>query len=88
MVRVREALVADAADLARIDIETWRTSNAGILPVDAGLNRFVWDLDYEGASKVPHAPLWGGSTSGRAAADSSHRGISLPRGGGEVLPVA
>jgi len=41
--------------------------NAGKLPVDAGLNRFVWDLDYEGASKVPHAPLWGGSTSGPRA---------------------
>jgi ribosomal protein S18 acetylase RimI-like enzyme len=32
MVRVREALIADAADIARIDIETWRTSYAGILP--------------------------------------------------------
>jgi photosystem II stability/assembly factor-like uncharacterized protein len=41
--------------------------NAGKLPVEAGLNRFVWDLDYEGASKVPHAPLWGGSTSGPRA---------------------
>jgi len=40
---------------------------AGTLPADAGLNRFVWDLDYEGASKVPHAPLWGGSTSGPRA---------------------
>ncbi len=40
---------------------------AGALPADAGLNRFVWDLDYEGASKVPHAPLWGGSTSGPRA---------------------
>ncbi|HLZ93402.1 MAG TPA: hypothetical protein VKQ28_16980 [Candidatus Acidoferrum sp.] len=41
--------------------------NAGTLPLEAGLNRFVWDLDYEGASKVPHAPLWGGSTSGPRA---------------------
>ena len=41
--------------------------NAGTLPADAGLNRFVWDLDYEGATKVPHAPLWGGSTSGPRA---------------------
>ena len=29
------------------------------LPADAGLNRFVWDLRYEGATKVPKAPLWG-----------------------------
>jgi photosystem II stability/assembly factor-like uncharacterized protein len=41
--------------------------NAGTLPVEAGLNRFVWDLNYEGASKVPHAPLWGGSTDGPRA---------------------
>jgi hypothetical protein len=41
--------------------------NAGKLPGEAGLNRFVWDLEYEGASKVPHAPLWGGGTSGPKA---------------------
>jgi photosystem II stability/assembly factor-like uncharacterized protein len=41
--------------------------DAGKLPADAGLNRFVWDLDYEGASKVPHAPLWGGGTGGPRA---------------------
>jgi hypothetical protein len=40
---------------------------AGKLPAEAGLNRFVWDLNYEGASKVPHAPLWGGSTAGPRA---------------------
>jgi photosystem II stability/assembly factor-like uncharacterized protein len=39
----------------------------GTLSAEAGLNRFVWDLNYEGASKVPHAPLWGGSTSGPRA---------------------
>jgi ribosomal protein S18 acetylase RimI-like enzyme len=32
MVRIREALIADAADIARIDIETWRAAYAGILP--------------------------------------------------------
>jgi hypothetical protein len=41
--------------------------NAGTLPGEAGLNRFVWDLNYEGASKVPHAPLWAGSTTGPRA---------------------
>jgi len=47
--------------------------NAGTLPADAGLNRFVWDLDYEGASKVPHAPLWGGSTSGPRALPGTYQ---------------
>jgi photosystem II stability/assembly factor-like uncharacterized protein len=34
---------------------------------DAGLNRFVWDMRYEGATRVEHAPLWGGSTRGPEA---------------------
>ncbi|HLB93099.1 MAG TPA: hypothetical protein VJK27_12215 [Terriglobales bacterium] len=40
---------------------------AANLSVDAGLNRFVWDLRYEGATEVPKAPLWGGSTDGPEA---------------------
>jgi hypothetical protein len=41
--------------------------NPTALPEEAGLNRFVWDLDYEGATPVPHAPLWGGDTKGPEA---------------------
>jgi photosystem II stability/assembly factor-like uncharacterized protein len=41
-----------------------RGGSSGTLPADAGLNRFVWDLRYEGATKVPKAPLWGGNTNG------------------------
>ena len=40
---------------------------AGALPVDAGLNRFVWDQRYESATEVPKAPLWGGGTDGPQA---------------------
>jgi photosystem II stability/assembly factor-like uncharacterized protein len=43
------------------------------LPVDAGLNRFVWDLRYEGASRVPHSPLWGGSTDGPEALPGNYQ---------------
>jgi photosystem II stability/assembly factor-like uncharacterized protein len=46
---------------------------AGTLPAEAGLNRFVWDLDYEGAREVPHAPLWGGSTKGPQALPGSYQ---------------
>jgi photosystem II stability/assembly factor-like uncharacterized protein len=46
---------------------------AGKLPGDAGLNRFVWDLRYEGATKVPHAPLWGGSTDGPEALPGNYQ---------------
>ena len=50
-----------------------RGAGAGNLPADAGLNRFVWDLRYEGATKVPHAPLWGGSTEGPVALPGSYQ---------------
>jgi photosystem II stability/assembly factor-like uncharacterized protein len=43
------------------------------LPMDAGLNRFVWDLRYEGATKVPKAPLWGGSTDGPVALPGTYQ---------------
>jgi photosystem II stability/assembly factor-like uncharacterized protein len=50
-----------------------RGANAGNLPADAGLNRFVWDLRYEGATPVPHAPLWGGSTAGPVALPGTYQ---------------
>jgi photosystem II stability/assembly factor-like uncharacterized protein len=37
------------------------------IPTDAGINRFVWDLRYEGAERIPNSPLWGGSTEGPTA---------------------
>jgi photosystem II stability/assembly factor-like uncharacterized protein len=46
---------------------------AGPLPADAGLNRFVWDLRYEGATKVPKAPLWGGNTNGPTALPGTYQ---------------
>jgi photosystem II stability/assembly factor-like uncharacterized protein len=50
-----------------------RDRNSSDLPADAGLNRFVWDLRYEGATKVPHAPLWGGSTDGPVALPGTYQ---------------
>ncbi len=46
--------------------------NAGNLPGDAGFNRFVWDLRYEGATKLPHSALWGGDTDGPEALPGSY----------------
>jgi hypothetical protein len=37
------------------------------IPTQAGINRFVWDLRYEGTPRIPNSPLWGGSTDGPAA---------------------
>jgi photosystem II stability/assembly factor-like uncharacterized protein len=50
-----------------------RGGSAGSLPADAGLNRFVWDMRYEGATKVPKAPLWGGSTDGPEALSGTYQ---------------
>ena len=37
------------------------------IPTEKGINRFVWDLHYEGAARIPNSPLWGGSTDGPLA---------------------
>jgi hypothetical protein len=37
------------------------------LPTKQGINRFVWDMHYEPALKIPNSPLWGGSTDGPQA---------------------
>jgi hypothetical protein len=50
-----------------------RGGSSGPLPADAGLNRFVWDLRYEGATRVPKAPLWGGSTNGPVALPGTYQ---------------
>jgi photosystem II stability/assembly factor-like uncharacterized protein len=50
-----------------------RGGGGGSLPADAGLNRFVWDMRYEGATKVPKAPLWGGSTDGPQALPGTYQ---------------
>ena len=43
-----------------------RQRDSGI-PTKAGINRFVWDLRYEGATRIANSPLWGGSTEGPLA---------------------
>ncbi|HEY6252709.1 MAG TPA: hypothetical protein VI685_22360, partial [Candidatus Angelobacter sp.] len=53
--------------------EEFRPQQARNLPTDAGINRFVWDLRYEGASRVPHSPLWGGSTEGPLALPGTYQ---------------
>jgi len=38
------------------------------IPVEAGMNRFVWNMRYPDAERVPGAILWGGMLSGPVAA--------------------
>jgi inorganic triphosphatase YgiF len=37
------------------------------------LNRFVWDLHYEGATRVPGSPLWAGNTDGPEALPGNYQ---------------
>ena len=43
------------------------------LPTEAGLNRYVWDMKYEGASRVPRSPLWAGNTDGPEALPGTYQ---------------
>jgi len=43
------------------------------LPAEAGLNRFVWDLRYEEATRVPKAVIWGGGLAGPAALPGNYQ---------------
>ncbi len=56
------------------------------------VHAFVQSTDGQGLLSIPysHIALYAAIAVGAAlaAADSSHGGISLPGGGGEVLPVA
>ena len=36
----------------------------GVMPAKKGLNRYVWNLRYPGATRVPGAVIWGGSMAG------------------------
>ncbi|MBI1803759.1 MAG: glycosyl hydrolase [Ignavibacteriae bacterium] len=43
------------------------------VPADSGMNRFVWDMRYPDATKVPGAILWGGSLQGPTAIPGSYQ---------------
>ena len=50
------------------------------LDVAAGMNRFVWDMTYEGAKKTPGAVLWGGQLDGPQALPGNFK-LVLTAGG-------
>jgi len=41
-----------------------RAFRPDLLPAQEGMNRFVWNLRYEDATRVPNSPIWAGSTTG------------------------
>ena len=64
-----------------------RDASGGSLPADAGLNRFVWDMRYEGATKVPKAPLWGGGTNGPVALPGTYQAHLTVLGKSYTAPI-
>ncbi len=60
--------------------ESFRRRAAAPLPAKAGLNRFVWNLRYEDATKFPGMILWAGSVSGPTAAPGQYT-VKLNAGG-------
>ncbi len=42
-------------------------------PADSGMNRFVWDMRYPDATKVPGAIMWGGTTQGPAVVPGTYQ---------------
>ncbi|HLW53338.1 MAG TPA: glycosyl hydrolase [Candidatus Angelobacter sp.] len=57
------------------------------LPSEAGLNRFAWDLHYEGSTRVPHSPLWGGNTDGPIALPGNYQVRLTVQGKAFTLPL-
>ncbi len=55
------------------DEEGFGRPGARALPAEAGLNRYSWDLHYEGATRVPGSPLWAGNTDGPEALPGTYQ---------------
>lgn len=51
----------------------FRRNREDEIPTKAGINRFVWDLHYEPAPRIPNSPLWGGSTDGPTALPGNYQ---------------
>ncbi|MBZ5504380.1 MAG: glycosyl hydrolase [Acidobacteriia bacterium] len=57
------------------------------LPSEAGLNRFVWDMRYEGATRVPRSPLWAGNTDGPQAVPGKYQVRLTVNGKSSTAPL-
>jgi len=51
-----------------------------VCPADSGVNRFVWDMRYPDATKVPGAIMWGGTTQGPLVMPGTYQ-VRLNAGG-------
>jgi photosystem II stability/assembly factor-like uncharacterized protein len=60
---------------------------AASMPSEAGINRFVWDLRYEGATRIPNSPLWGGGTEGPLAVPGKYQVRLTLNGQSQTQPL-
>jgi photosystem II stability/assembly factor-like uncharacterized protein len=66
--------------------EGFRRRGSEPLPVEKGLNRFVWDLRYEPATKVPGLVVWGGSGEGPVAVPGKYEARLIVAGKDYTAP--
>ena len=58
----------------------FRRGGSETIPAEKGLNRFVWDLRYEPATKVPGLVVWGGSGAGPFAVPGKYQAKLIAAG--------
>ena len=51
----------------------FRRDGARPIKIEAGMNRFIWNMRYPDAERVPGAVLWGGTLSGPVAVPGSYQ---------------
>jgi photosystem II stability/assembly factor-like uncharacterized protein len=64
----------------------FQRERGGGIPTEAGINRFVWDLHYEGATRIANSPLWGGSTEGPVALPGKYQVRLTVNGKSQTAP--
>ncbi len=67
--------------------EPFQLRGAQTIPAETGLNRFVWDLRYEPATKVPGLVVWGGSGAGPVAVPGKYQAKLTAAGKDYTVPV-
>jgi photosystem II stability/assembly factor-like uncharacterized protein len=67
--------------------EAFRLGGRQPLPAEPGLNRFVWDLRYEDATRVPGLVVWGGSGAGPVAVPGQYKAKLTVEGKDYIVPI-
>ncbi|UCC72758.1 MAG: glycosyl hydrolase [Gemmatimonadota bacterium] len=66
-------LEADGTLIREFSSKPERGSEEGDVKVEAGMNRFVWDLRYPDASRFPGMIMWAGTTAGPRAVPGTYQ---------------